>query len=182
MSDLFPINQIPPGLCICNLAAVATGSHAPIQQPRVLPGVQAQQRLQLDTARGQVPCALAVSVDLVLEVGLGGAIATDGVHVCRLRAPVGSGVRRASEVGREDAEVTGAGFDEPDEAGAEHGGGGDDEFAAEGLDGGEGGLELVAEGVGHGCAGGRYALEEEVVVVCHGGVVEGGCLAGLAGG
>lgn len=94
---------------------------------------------------------------------------------------MGAGVGRAGEVGRQQAVVVDAGLDEPDEAGAEHGRGGDDELAAQRLDGGEARLELGADRVGHGRARGRYALEEEVVVVRHGGVVEDGGLAGLAG-
>ena len=93
-----------------------------------------------------------------------------------------TGVGRTGEVGRQDSVVARAGLDKPEEAGAEHGGGGDDELAAEGFDGGEGGLEFFAEDVGHGGAFGGDALEEEVVVVGHGGVVEDGGFAGLAGG
>lgn len=94
---------------------------------------------------------------------------------------MGTGIRRAGEVGRQDAVLAGARLDEPDEAGAEHGGRGEDEFALQRLDGGEGRLELLLEDLGHGRAGRRDAIEEEVGVVGHGGVVEDGCLVGLAG-
>lgn len=148
----------------------------------MLPCVQAQQGLEIDTTGGQVTVPLPRALLLVLEVALGRAVLADRVHVRRLRTPVGAGVGGAGEVGGQDAVVAGAGLDEPEEARAEHGGGGDDELAAEGFDGGEGGLEFAAEDVGHGGAGGGDALEEEVVVVSHGGVVEDGGLAGLAGG
>lgn len=95
---------------------------------------------------------------------------------------MGARVGRAGEIGGQQAVVAGAGLDEPQEARAEHGGGGGDELAAQGVDGGEGGLELAAQVLGHGRAGGGDALEEEVVVVGHGGVVEDGGLVGFAGG
>ncbi len=94
---------------------------------------------------------------------------------------MGAWVGRPGQVGRQHLVVAGAGPDEPDEARAEHGRGGHCELAAERLDGGEGGFELGAQGVGHGGAVGGEAVEEEVVVVGHGGVVEDGGLAGLAG-
>lgn len=147
----------------------------------MLPCVQAQEGLQLDTAGGQLGLALLCALGLVAEVGPRGAVPAEGVHVGALGTPVGAGVGRAGEVGGQQAVVAGAGLDQPHEAGAKHGGGGDDELEAEGLDRGEGGLEIAAEGVGHLGSRGGDALEEEVVVVRHGGVVEDGGLVGLAG-
>lgn len=95
---------------------------------------------------------------------------------------MGARVGRSGEVRGQQAVVAGASLDEPQEARAEHGGSGGDELAAQGVDGGEGGLELAAKVLGHGRAVGGDALEEEVVVVGHGGVVEDGGLVGFAGG
>ncbi len=90
-------------------------------------------------------------------------------QISSLLSVVGAGVRRAGEVGGEDAEVQVSGgvveggehgaeglvgggvvhLDEPDEAGAEHGGGGGEEGGFEGGDGGEGGGEGCGEGFVH---------------------------------
>lgn len=148
----------------------------------MLPRVQTQQRLEVDAAGRELAGPVAGAEDLVAEGLVGGAVLPDGVHVGALETPVGAGVRAAGEVGGQDAVVAGTRADEPDEARAEHGGGGDDELAAEGLDGGEAGLELLAQDVGHGRARGRDAVEEEVGVVCHGGPVEDGGLAGFSSG
>ena len=87
---------------------------------------------------------------------------------------MGARVGGAGDVGREKRVLAVFGLDEPDETGAEHGVGGCDEFAAQGVDRGEGGFETALEGRGHGGGVGREGGEEEVVVVCHGGVVEEG--------
>ena len=131
--NVLPIDQVPPSLGICHLAAVATRSNAPVEEPRVFPGIQAQQGLELDAAGRQVAASLLVAKGLVLEVGLGGAIVADSVHVGGLSAPMGPGIRRAGKVCGQHAVVAGAGSDQPNEAGAEHGRGGDDEFATESL-------------------------------------------------
>jgi len=108
-------------------------------------------------------------------------VLTRGVHIGVLTTPVSRGIGGTGEVGGEDGELGRGGLDEPDEAGAEHCRGGGDEFAAEGLDAAEGALEIAAEVGGHGVRVGGKVLEEEVVVVGHGGVVEDGGLGGLAG-
>lgn len=148
----------------------------------MLPSIKTQQRLQLNTARGQIANPPPGTQRLVAVVLPRGPFVANGVHVRGLHPPVGARVRRASEIGGQQAVVAGAGLDEPQEARAEHGRGGGDELAAQGVDGGEGGLELAAQVLGHGRAGGGDALEEEVVVVGHGGVVEDGGLVGFAGG
>lgn len=178
-----PVNQLPPRLGIGKLAAGATLAHTPVQQPRVLPGVEAQQRLKVDTAGGQVTGSRPVprAKDAVTEVVAGSAALAGRVHVSLLGAPVGTWVGRAGEVGGQEAVVAGAGADEPDEARAEHGGGGEDELTAQGLDGGERKLKLGLEGVGHGGPRGCDAVEEEVGVVRHRGPIEDWGLVGLTG-
>ena len=165
--DELPVNHLPPGLGVGHLAARAALADAPVEQPRVLPGVEAQQGLELDAAGGQLTGALLVGEDLVAEVRAGGTAVAERVHVDRLGAPVGARVRRAGEVGGQQAVVAGPGADEPDEAGAEHGGRSKDELAAEGLHGREGGLELLAQDVGDRGRLRGDAVEEEVVVVGH---------------
>ena len=158
-------------------------ANAPVQQPCVLPCVQAQDRLNVDTARGKLSRGLPpLGLHLVPVIVARTAILAYGVHVATLPPPVGTGVGASSEIGGEDLVLVGARLDQPDEAGAEHGRGGDNELAAEGLDGGKVELEVVTEGGGHGFAAGADALEEEVVVVGHGGVVEDGSLRRLTSG
>lgn len=146
----------------------------------MLPSVEAQQRLKVDTTWRQLAAPLLAAKGLVLEVRLGRPRLTDVVHVDGLGAPVGARVRRAGEVGAEDAVLRGPRADKPDEARAEHGAGGEDHFALEGLNRGEGRLELLLQDLGHGRAAGADAVKEEVVVVGHGRVVEDGRLVGLA--
>lgn len=110
-----------------------------------------------------------------------GAILAQGVHVSALGTPVSAGVGRTGEVGGQKTVVARPGLDKPEETRTKHGGGCDDEFSAEGLDGGKRSLEFATESIGHGGAGGGDTLEEEVVVVRHGGIVEDGGLVGLSG-
>lgn len=182
ISDSLPINSLPPSLGESLLPADAAGTDTVIPKPDVFPGVEAQERGELDATGGKLVLLLRHALDLgILEPGAAGAVLARGVHVGVLAAPVGGGVRRSGEVGGEDGEVGRGGLDEPDEAGAEHCRGGGDEFAAEGLDAAEGAFEVAAEVGGHGVRVGGEVLEEEVVVVGHGGVVEDGGLGGLAG-
>ena len=131
------------------------------------------------------------------------------VHVAALRPPVRLRVRRPGEIRRDDAKVQlalpvcaaaefaaesacagDAGMvrrrvvrlHEPDEGGAESGGGVREEGFAESGERAEGGGEVALQVFGDVGFVGREAGEEEVVVVCHGGVVEDVCFGGLAGG
>lgn len=90
-------------------------------------------------------------------------------------------IGRSSYVCGKDAEVPHSVSNQPDEAGSEHGAGCEDEFLAEGFNGGEASFELLLQIFGHFDGCGRQTFEEEVVVVCHGGVVEVGGVVGVAG-
>lgn len=112
------------------------------------------------------------------------AAANVGVGVDVLAAPVGARVGRTREVGRQDLErrlhVGVVDLDEPYESGAEHGVCGVDHLAPQGLDGAEGLLEVVLEVLGDLDNIARQAVEEEVIVVRHAGIVEYGGVLGLA--
>lgn len=92
-----------------------------------------------------------------------------------------SGIGRASQEGCKQRVLPILCLHKPDEARAEHRRRCDDELAFEILDGGEGWFEGFFDFDGHGRRVGSESFEEEVVVVRHGGVVEYGCGAGIAG-
>lgn len=160
---------------------------APVLEPHMLPRVDTQHRRQIDASwrkwllrvteasmctdrirnlHGREPAVLAQRAE-----------GRDG-----LLAPVmRTGVWRASQVCRQEAELLVIGLDKPDEARSEHGRGSGDHFAAKRLNGGEVLLEHLRERCRHGLWVRRKGLEEEVVVVRHRGVVEQGCFVALAG-
>ena len=197
--DLFPVDLVPPVHGELVLSALCARAELVIPQPHVLPGVQAQNGQQVGSAGRKVVSAprgvrcVAGAVGRVLEESsargeaLGRAGADVGVGVNLLAAPVGAGVRRAGEVGGEHlVRVWSAGevrLDEPDEARTEHGRGGLDHLGFEGLDRAERSDQVALEVFGHGdLARWGDAVEEEVVVVGHAGVVEDGGILGFAGG
>ena len=157
----------------------------------MLPGVYAQNGLDVDGTGSQVLLVLGVGShgtgELVAERRVGGV----GSHVDRLPPGVGSRVGRAGVVGTEDLHQTFAleVLGKPDETRAEHGVGGSQEVKLEGFDGGTGVDDVLGELFGDLGGGGglRYcqeslpenylrathnAVEEEVIVVGHRGVVE----------
>lgn len=144
------------------------------------------------SASGGVRCVTGAVGRVLKEASarretLGRAGADVGVGVDLLTTPVGARVRGAGEVGGEDlVSVWSAGevgLDEPDEARAEHGRGGLDHLGFESLDRAEGPDQVALEIFGHGhLARWGDAVEEEVVVVRHAGVVEDGGILGFAGG
>ncbi|CEI39148.1 unnamed protein product [Fusarium venenatum] len=140
----------------------------------------AQKGLKLNTSWGEIARSLISAVGLVVDEVASGTILAQGVHVGTLGTPVSAGVGRTGEVGGQKTVVARASLDKPEETGTKHGGGCDDKFSTEGLDGRERSLEFVAESIGHGGAGRGDTLEEEVVVVRHGGIVEDGGLVGLS--
>lgn len=155
----------------------------------MLPCIKAQDRVDVDASRRDAALAhlgvfpllsqseAAHIVTSRLETLLAG-LADIRVDVNALTAPVRARVRGSGEVSGQDLERgvhAGVGnLDEPDESGAEHGVGRVDHLAPQGLDGAEGLLEVALEVIGHGdCLLGQ-AVEEEVVVVRHTGIVEDG--------
>lgn len=92
-----PVNPIPPTLQVLILTRDAVVHH-----PRVLPGVNTQNRLYVNGTGSHVLLVLRMgahgSSELVAERRIGGV----GGHVDGLTAGVGGWVRRAGVVGAED--------------------------------------------------------------------------------
>lgn len=165
---LLPVDSIPPRLHVCHLPSPSSLSDTVVHQPTVIPRIQAQQWLKLNSARWKIHApSVPLSKSLVLNLLLGGTTCSFSVHVEILGPPVGEGVWRASKVCRKDAIFFSLGHHEPDEAWAKHGARGVDEFFFEAFDGREGGLEETLEFGGHWSRLGSNTVEEEVVVVCH---------------
>ena len=51
---------------------------------------------------------------------------------------------------------------------------------SESLEGGKGSDEFLGEGIGNGGCGWGEALEEEMIVMCHAGIVESGRVIGIS--
>lgn len=184
ISDHVPVDAVPPRLQILLLL-----EHSPIWHVDVLPCVDAQNRSNIDSTWSDLLVGAELTVHaysvgnwhvgngLLTEVVGGVVCVWDGglsVQVLRLAAPVRAWVWGAGDVCGEDGEFALLSLYEPDVAWTEHGVGGGDELAAEGLNGGEGLLKAALEGCWD-CGGvGGECREEEVVVVCHGSVVEEG--------
>lgn len=163
VGDDGPIDTVPPALSIGSLAADAESADAVVGQVDVFPGIDAEDGDEVDAAGGQLLLGVgAVRTDGVDGVaaqgaaqGVADALVVLGVHVDGLAAVVGSRVRRAREVRRQDRILAAERvLDEPDEARAEHRAGRDDELLAERGDGGEGRLELLLQGLRHDRLGG----------------------------
>ena len=184
-----PIHTLPPRLQIPPLP-----SNAPIPQPEMLPRAHPQQYLRARSPQShsrvqRAGCGAEGSrCSARAEFGDGGGVF--GVHVDGLFAVVCAGEGGAGYIRTEDRQrrVVGGirlpgrvGFQEPDEAGAEHGGGGGEEGFFEGVGGGEGGREALAEERGHGSWGWRERRHCVVRVPGHGGGVEEGGHGGVAG-
>lgn len=117
IEDHIPVDPAPPTLQVLVLAGNTVVHH-----PCVLPGVDAENGLHVDGARGEALLILGMSThragELVTQLGLRGV----GGHVNGLPAGVGGRVRGAGTVGAEDVhhslalEVLG----EPYESGTEH--------------------------------------------------------------
>lgn len=191
ISNNVPVDAVPPRLQVLLLL-----EHSPIWHVDVLPCVDTQNWSGINTAWCDllVAAELAVHTDgvgnwhvgngLLAEVVGGVVCVWDSglsVHVLGLAAPVCAWVWGAGDVCGEDGEFALLGLDEPDVAWTEHGVGGGDHLAAESLDGGEGLLEALLEGLWDWDSFVGEGGEEEVVVVCHGGVVEKGSHGWLAG-
>lgn len=190
--DLGPVDRVPPALRIRELAAHATGTGSVLAEPRVLPCVEAQDRDQISAAGSRrlklgalVARRAARKEALAVGQTLLGA-ADGGLGVNLLTTPVGARVRGSGEVGGHDAEGDGGtgklGAHEPDESRAEHGHGGPDHLVAQGLDGAEVLVDVKEQLLAHLDGDRGKVVEEEVVVVRHGGVVEHVCELGVAGG
>lgn len=181
---MIPVNLVPP-----SFEELPLSFDTIIVQPHVLPSVHTHQRHHIYTAQW-----LLWSLVLLGRVSKGAnrvqrlvRIGVVGVEVLRLPPVVGSGQRRAGEVGGEDSEVAElgvVGLYQPDEAWAEHGIGGVQESLLQGIEGREVASYLSCEvGRGLGCHVGITAdtTEEEVVVEGHAGNVEEICPGGVAG-
>ena len=182
ISNNVPVDAVPPRLQVLLLL-----EHAPIRHVNVLPCVNTQNWSNVNSTWRDllIGTELSVHTDSVGNWHVGNSLLAEvvggvvcvwdsglGVQVRGLAAPVCAWVWGAGNVCGEDGEFALLGLDKPDVARAEHGVGSGDEFAAEGLDGGEGLLEAALEGCWDGDGLGGEGGEEEVVVVCHGGVVE----------
>lgn len=180
--DLGPINHVPPRLRIRKLTAHTTHTSAVLAKPGILPGVQAQNRDQIRATGSRrlellalEPGRAALQEPPAVVQTLGRA--TDSsLRIDLLAAPVSARVGGTGEVSGHDAERDGLagqlGADEPDETGTEHGHGGADHFVAQSVDGAKVLVDVVEQLVAHLDGLGREVVEEEVVVVRHGGVVE----------
>jgi hypothetical protein len=117
VEDHIPVNPIPPALEVLVLAGNTVVHH-----PRVLPSVDTENGLHVDSARGEALLVLGMGThrpgELVAQWGLRGV----GGHIDGLPPGVGGRVWRASAVGAEDVHHAFAleVLSEPDESGAEH--------------------------------------------------------------
>jgi hypothetical protein len=173
-----PVNAVPPSLQIRPLAPNT------IVQIGVLPGIDTEDRVAVIAARSATigHAHSRVGTERADVVGIAGATRrAEGGHVVLLRAEVCQREGRAGQVGAQQFHLARLlVLDDPDKTGAEHGVGGFDHFGAEGVEAGEGVFEVGEEaGGGFGLLW-REAVEEHVVVACHGGVVEEGGLGGGA--
>lgn len=117
VEDHIPVNPIPPALEVLVLAGNTVVHH-----PRVLPSVNTENGLDVDSAGSEALLVLGMGThragELVAQWGLRGV----GGHIDGLPPGVGGRVGRAGAVGAEDVhhafalEVLG----EPDKSGAEH--------------------------------------------------------------
>jgi len=152
VEDHIPVNPIPPALEVLVLSGNTIVHH-----PCVLPGVDAENGLDVDGAGGKALLVLGVgahgSSELVAQLRLGGV----GGHIDRLPPGVGGWVGRAGAVGAENVHQAFAleVFSEPHEAGAEHCACCRQEIQLQGLDGGARVDDVFGESVGNGggCGG-----------------------------
>lgn len=141
-----PVNTIPPALEVLVLSGDTVVHH-----PSVLPGVDAQNGLDIEASRRKVSRVFGVAAHESGEPGLGSG------HVVGLAASVGGWVGRAGAVCAEDVqhafalEVLG----EPHKARTEHGACCCKEIHLEGVDGGRGVCDVLGKlcGDGGGCGG-----------------------------
>lgn len=117
VEDHIPVNPIPPALEVLVLAGNTVVHH-----PRVLPSVDTENGLHVDSAGSEALLVLGMGThragELVAQWGLRGV----GGHIDGLPPGVGGRVWRASAVGAEDVHHAFAleVLSEPDESGAEH--------------------------------------------------------------
>ena len=202
-----PGAEPPHAPAVCAAAVPGTAIPAPALPVAAVAGRRAPEpvRGRLAAARGAAVAAVLVRRLAGARVGARGGL------VLGLAAEVGARVGRAGEVGVEHAEFDGAAGapravavplrHEPREARPEHGGGRGQHLRAQRRERAEGLVDLgrelgghvgalgrlrggardQREGRGTGAGEGYQGFEEEVVVVGHGGVVEKGGIAGIAG-